>query len=248
MQVKVANIMSTTVQLYSLEWFENVCLVILPKYPNEATKILMEFRSSSNALLAREYLLRTQHYIVKFQAALVLQYACILNWDSMAASDQLEFRNLIWSLIIPSSGALSNALPAYAVNKLIQIYALTWKKSWNSLSVAAKQDFFFSMYQLIQSTSKLSFQDVTVVETSLYQQKLIMQVLRILVEEFNSNSSLEKCLSLRQHKQLHILFETGKVSTDSVLAVGASGSGTGNTIVHSLLDSSEPVQYPPAHS
>ena len=57
------NITSTTT-IPTLQWFEYVC-ELLSKNPNEATKLLLSFRNSTHAIMAREFLINTNIPIVK---------------------------------------------------------------------------------------------------------------------------------------------------------------------------------------
>jgi len=222
-------------QTCTLQWFEYVCVELLPTKPNEATNLLLEFRTSNFAFLARDFLLNTQLPIVKFQAALVLQYACILRWDTMSAEDQNEFRNLIWGLIVPSSagpGGCALALPTYAVNKLTQVFALTWKRSWRSEAVESKQQFMFSLYNIVISASKPEGAATTVgallasffghapgsappaltqaLSGGLATMCFVGRLLRVTVEEFSRQSSGgATTTSLAAHRQAHSSFEAG---------------------------------------
>ncbi len=237
---------------YTLPWFEFVCVELLAKNPNEATKILLEFRASSYAFVARDFLVNTTIPLVKFQAALVLQYACILRWDSMSTADQNEFRSLIWNMIVPdsssapSSTSAAAALPAYAANKLMQIFVLTWKRGWRGETIEAKQGFLFSLLSIVHASQPGGSAQIAAVTTQLFEAPpqasagvtvgegsalqvqlrrglglycFVLRLLRVLVEEFNRPSSADGIFNLAMHRAVHLAFERG----------GGSGSGNGET-------------------
>lgn len=137
----------------TLQWFESVC-DSLSTNPKEATKSLLSFRNSVYASHARDFLLNTTKPMVKFQAALVLQYACIMRWEQMHVNDKNELRTLLWNLINPITNT-GVALPAYAANKITQLFVWTWKKGYDSETVEAKQNLFAQLKLLLETALNL---------------------------------------------------------------------------------------------
>lgn len=172
-------------------WFEGICAE-LNRNPQAATKALTEFRESESALAgARSILQQNQppsSPIAQFQATLILQYASLKRWDQIPQSERQELRNMLWGLI--HNGTVSNhTVPAFIVNKLIQVYVLLWKRGWHETSHAVRNEIFLHVQSFTQNPQG---------DTNVLKSGAI--ILRTLVEEFSNRSSAEVGLPLEFHR------------------------------------------------
>ena len=80
----------------------------------------------------------------------------------MAINDKNELRSLLWNLINPltnqtnqtnQANQTSVALPAYATNKITQLFVLTWKRGYATETLEAKQNLFFQLKSLLDTAS-----------------------------------------------------------------------------------------------
>ena len=176
----------------TVEWWESVCLD-LSRNPVSATKTITDFRDSEQALEASKYFLQPSTCCTpsaQFQAALILQYVCLKHWNKLSLNDIHELRNTLWTLL--HSSLIARTMPSFAVNKIMQVYALLWKRGWQECDDASKQTLFMQIKSFMQNHEYMKFG---------------ASLLRIILEEFCSRSSAEIGLPMEFHRIAHTAFE-----------------------------------------
>lgn len=175
----------------TLAWFEGIC-VELNRNPMQATAVLTEFQEQEYALEAvNSYLCDPScSPPAQFQASLIMQYNSLKNWSRLSSAQKLQLRDTIFSLI--GKSIINSTMPPYALNKVMQVYALFWKRDWKEQSID-QQVLFQQISSMLQSTPEA------------FRQGCIL--LRILVEEFASRSSAEAGLPIEFHREAHESFE-----------------------------------------
>ena len=195
---------------HTLEWFEGVCAE-LNRQPMAATAVLTEFREQEFALEAVNSYLSNPACSpsAQFQACLILQHNSLKNWPRLSTAHKLQLRETLFNLM--SNAIASSSMPPYALNKIMQVYVLFWKRDWKELVAssangAAASVFFEHVTRIMfQSSSPNSFKHGCI-------------LLRILVEEFSNRSSAEAGLPMEFHRQAHEAFET--FGLDQSLQIG----------------------------
>ena len=116
-------------QTPTLEWFEATCQE-LQSNPTKASKALESFRTEAYALEACHSWIRTPgcSSLAQFQLALIIQYSSLRNWSHLSDETKVSLRETMWSLI--QNAVAHDNMPPYALNKVIQIFVLLWKRSW----------------------------------------------------------------------------------------------------------------------
>jgi hypothetical protein len=199
------------------EWWEAVCQQ-LNRDPNAATKIITEFRDSDQALQASTYFLQQAtgcSPAAQFQAALILQYVCLKQWSSLSVTTTQELRGTLWTLIHTSLSARS--MPPFALNKIMQVYALLWKRGWHEIDESQRNELFQQIGAFLHVPELM---------------KSGSAMLRTIVEEFCSRSSAEIGLPLEFHRIAHMSFEAHGLDNAVSIAtecLSFSFSGLANT-------------------
>ena len=176
----------------TVEWWESVCLE-LSRNPVAATKTITDFRDSEQALEASKYFLQPATCCspsAQFQAALILQYVCLKHWSKLSVNEIHELRNTLWTLL--HSSLTAGSMPSFAVNKIMQVYALLWKRGWQECDTTSKQQLFMQIKAFMQNHEYMKFG---------------ASLLRIIFEEFCSRSSAEIGLPMEFHRIAHNTFE-----------------------------------------
>ena len=176
----------------TVEWWESVCLE-LSRNPVAATKTITDFRDSEQALEASKYFLQPATCCspsAQFQAALILQYVCLKHWSKLSVNEIHELRNTLWTLL--HSSLTAGSMPSFAVNKIMQVYALLWKRGWQECDTTSKQQLFMQIKAFMQNHEYMKFG---------------ASLLRIVFEEFCSRSSAEIGLPMEFHRIAHNTFE-----------------------------------------
>jgi len=185
-------------QPHNLQWFEAVCAE-LARNPMQATAVLTEFREQEFALQAVDGFLRDAACspLAQFQACLVLQFNSLKNWALLSSAHKLQLRDTLFHVM---KGAILSpgVMPAYALNKIMQVFALFWKRDWKDLSTTGPAD---------GGEASIIFQHVAglIGEGHTFKQGCIL--LRVLVEEFSNRSSAEAGLPMEFHRRAHTAFE-----------------------------------------
>jgi Importin-beta N-terminal domain len=176
----------------TVEWWESICLE-LSRNPAGVTKTITDFRDSDHALEASKYFLQPStgcSPVAQFQAALILQHVCLKHWNKLSASDTQDLRNTLWTLLHSSLAA--GTMPNFAVNKIMQVYALLWKRGWHESDIGCKQQLFQQIRAFMQNQEYM---------------KPGATLLRIVFEEFCSRSSAEIGLPKEFHRLAHNAFD-----------------------------------------
>jgi len=185
-------------------WWENL-VAQLNSNPALVTKTITDFRESDQALEASKYFLQPATGCTpsaQFQAALILQYVCLKHWGKLALSDVQELRATLWTLIHASVAAAS--MPSFALNKIMQVYALLWKRGWHENDAPTRQQLFQQVRAFMQAPE---------------YRKPGATLLRTVVEEFSSRSSAEIGLPIEFHRVSHGAFEN--VGLDDAMEIAA---------------------------
>jgi len=185
-------------ELPNLKWFEEVC-VELNRQPMAATATLTAFREQEFALEAVNSYLSDPSCtpLAQFQACLILQHNSLKNWPRLSGTQKLQLRETLYSLM--NNAIATSSMPPYALNKVMQVYALFWKRDWKDLTTGRERDLqkandiFEYIRRMLQSTPEA------------FKHGCIL--LRVLVEEFSSRSSAEAGLPVEFHRQAHEIFE-----------------------------------------
>ncbi len=180
---------------FTLVWFEAVCAE-LERNPKEATEAISEFREQDYALEAcHTWMLSPECSAkAKFYLALVLQYSSMKNWTHLSTETTQSLRDILWGLIC------NGATEDFALNKIIQVYALLVKRGWCALNEHQQQHILEQIGAMFATAGSSS----TNPKAYLIGIKLIVS----LVEEFESRSTTEIGLPLEFHMQAHVAFET----------------------------------------
>ena len=126
----------------TLQEFEAICEE-LQSNPKNATKAIENFREKDYALEACHTWIRTPgcSSLAQFQLALVIQYSSLKNWAHLPAETVASLRDTLWGLI---EGAVANGtMPTFALNKVILVFVLLWKKGWKDCT-SKDQEILFS--------------------------------------------------------------------------------------------------------
>lgn len=193
----------------TVEWWESVC-VELSRNPVAATKIITDFRDSEQALEASRYFLQPSTCcspVAQFQATLILQYVCLKHWSKLSISDTQDLRNTLWTLLHTSLAA--GTMPTFALNKIMQVYALLWKRGWPESDIACRQQLFQQIRALMQKQEYM---------------KTGATLLRTIFEEFCSRSSAEIGLPMEFHRVAHNAFDQSGVDEGLEIAVQCLGA------------------------
>jgi hypothetical protein len=178
--------------MITVEWWERVCME-LSRNPTEATRTITEFRDSEQALEASKHFLQPStgcSPIAQFQAALIIQHVCLKHWSNLSISNIQELRNCLWTVIQASLN--SGTMPSFSLNKIMQVYALLWKRAWQEIDHQCKQELFQHIRALMQHQEYM---------------KVGATLLRTVFEEFCSRSSAESGLPMQFHRIAHNAFE-----------------------------------------
>jgi hypothetical protein len=184
----------------NLAWWENVCSD-LERDPANATLIIHEFREQDYALEAcHSWISQACTSRAKFQLCLVLQYASMKNWSQLSTEMKSSLRESLWMLI--QTASLDDQMPVFALNKIIQVYSLLWKRGWCEVGPNSQQQLMDQLKGLFSTgnnwdswnTSNAAF---------LTGIKLMISLL----EEFESRSTSEIGLPLEFHMNTHSAFE-----------------------------------------
>lgn len=177
-----------------VEWFESVCLEMNTN-PLEATKNILQFRDSENALETIQSLLQTPSGSItpmaQFQAVLVLQYSSLKEWNNLSITSKSDIITILWTLI--QSSFVSGTMPSFALNKIMQVYGMLWKRKWNDIDINEKQIFLQQISAFLEHAEAFNFG---------------VKLLRIVIEEFNSRSSAEIGLPIEFHRVLRKSYES----------------------------------------
>ena len=206
------------------EWWESVCIE-LSRNPVGATKTITEFRDTEQALDASKYFLQPTtgcSPVAQFQAALVLQYVCLKHWNKLSAADTQELRGTLWTLLHSSIAA--GTMPSFALNKIMQVYALLWKRGWTDSDHNCKQQLFQQIRAFMQKEEYM---------------KAGATLLRIVVEEFCSRSSAEIGLPMEFHRLAHNAFHQSGL--DEGLEISAQFLSVSFSALSALTDSPSAV-------
>lgn len=183
----------------SLAWFEHLCLLI-DQNPTKATASIMEFREQDYALEACHSWIRTPECsaIAQFQLALIIQYCSLKNWSHLSPESAQALRDTLWTLI--QNASINNTMPMYALNKLMQVFSLLWKRGWHDMEAATQRNIFTQIDALVNATASTQLISATSFTTG-------TKLLTILIEEFESRSTSEIGLPLEFHNKTHESFE-----------------------------------------
>ena len=206
------------------DWWESVCIE-LSRNPVGATTTITEFRDTEQALDASKYFLQPAtgcSPVAQFQAALVLQYVCLKHWNKLSAVDTQDLRGTLWTLL--HSSITAGTMPSFALNKIMQVYALLWKRGWTESDHACKQQLFQQIRAFMQKAEYM---------------KPGATLLRIVVEEFCSRSSAEIGLPMEFHRLAHNAFHQSGL--DEALDISAQFLSISFTALSSLSDSPSSV-------
>ena len=208
----------------TIEWWESVCLE-LSRNPASATKTITDFRDSDQALEASKYFLQPSTCCTpsaQFQAALILQYVCLKHWSKLSLNEIHELRNTLWTLL--HSSLTAGTMPSFAVNKIMQVYALLWKRGWQECDSASKQMLFMQIKSFMQNHEYMKFG---------------ASLLRIILEEFCSRSSAEIGLPMEFHRIAHNAFEENGL--DEGLEISTQCLSISFTILNTVTDDMQNV-------
>ena len=175
----------------TVEWWESVCIE-LTRNPIAATKTITDFRDSDQALEASKYFLQPTtgcSAIAQFQAALILQHVCLKHWNKLSSNETQELRNTLWTLL--HSSLTAGTMPSFALNKIMQVYALLWKRGWNDIDETNRQQLFQQIQAFMNNQEYM---------------KIGAILLRTVFEEFCRRSSAEIGLPLEFHRIAHTAF------------------------------------------
>jgi len=191
--------MSDSHEVPTLAWFEGICVEI-DRNPKKVTASILLFREQDYALEACHTWMRTPECsaIAQFQLALIMQYCSLKNWAHLSAESAQSLRDTLWTLI--QNASVNNTMPMYALNKLMQVYSLLWKRGWHNMEAAAQRNIFAQIETLINSTDAKHAISTTAFTTG-------AQLLTTLIEEFESRSTSEIGLPLEFHNKTHENFE-----------------------------------------
>ena len=206
------------------EWWEGICEE-LARNPAAVTKTITDFRDSDQALEASKYFLQPSTGCTanaQFQSALILQYVCLKHWGKLTIIDIQELRTTLWTLIHSSIAA--GSMPYFALNKIMQVYALLWKRGWHDSDITARQQLFQQIRAFMQSPQYM---------------KSGATLLRTVVEEFSSRSSAEIGLPIEFHRVAHAAYEN--LGLDESMEIAAQALATSFDTVAKLQDDPESV-------
>lgn len=192
----------------TLEWFEGTCQE-LQTNPTKASKALESFRAEAYALEACHSWIQTPGCspLAQFQLALVIQYSSLRNWSHLSPETVGSLRETLWSLI--ESAVAQDNMPPYALNKVIQIFVLLWKRSWKDATEQEQTVPFQHISGFLataQTQSSGGVEGVTMI-ANLRAFKYGPMILRTFLEEFNSINTTEIALPLEFHEKSHKKFE-----------------------------------------
>lgn len=174
--------------IYTLIWFENVC-VELSRNPKAATQALSDFQDSDNAVeMSMSFVEMTNNPPVQFQAISTLQYACMKRWSSISEMHKTQIRAVLWNFVAKPREIV---LVTYVQNKIIQLLALTWKRSWALDNETTKNSCFAQILSSVNDAWGI---------------RLSAAVLRALVEEFSNEKRADTHMSMEHHRQAYKAF------------------------------------------
>jgi hypothetical protein len=185
----------------TLQWFESVCIE-LERNPAKATKEIMEFREQDYALEACHTWMQAAECtpMAQFQLVLVMRYSAMKNWPQLSAGTVQAIRDTLWNLI--QGAILTGVMPSFAMNTIMQIYALLWKRAWCDVDSTAHESALVQLRTLCMT----NHQDAIINARAFTAGAKLASTL---VHEFGSRSTTESGvgLPLEFHKRTHALFE-----------------------------------------
>ena len=194
-----------------LQWFESVC-VSLNTDPAAATAQITEFREQDFALEACHRWLPDSSPVAKFQLALVLQHSSMKNWVKLPAETVQSLRDTMWSLI--SDSIAKDNMPSFALNKIMQVFALLYKRGWTALSAEQQQGLFIQISALLQHADA---SNNTINQKSFVNGALLLTTI---IEEFSTNNTSDAGIPLEVHTASHDSFQ--KQGLGEALRIGIS--------------------------
>lgn len=177
----------------TIEWFSQLC-DSLSTNPGQATQQLTEFRESEVALECCKSFLQYPEINVNvlFQASLTLQYSFLKHWNSIQPAYKDELEQVILYLLQQRCGQ-ENAT-SFALNKLMQLYALIWKHGWADSSPQQHHLLFEKVSSFLSQDSKQYVQCGLV-------------FLKIIVEDFCNRGGSQVGLPVAIHNSIRVSFE-----------------------------------------
>jgi hypothetical protein len=187
----------------SLEWWEGVCQLSQTN-PKQATEIIEGLTKSDQALDASTFYLQSAACspVARFQAIRVFQYASLNHrWGALSPDQKGVLRQVVWTVL--ESAIKQGDMPSFALNKIIQVFTLLWKRGWLEYDAGTKSQLFQLLHSLLQEPSTAH---------------IGCTLMRSVVEEFGSTSSIEICLPLEFHRATHKSFEEYGISECMLLS------------------------------
>lgn len=177
----------------AIEWFAQLC-DSLSTNPGQATQLLTEFRESEVALESCKLFLQYPEINVNvlFQASLTLQYSFLKHWNSIQPVYKEELEQVILYLLQQKCGQ-ENAT-SFALNKLMQLYALIWKHGWAD-SNEQQHSILFEKISLFLNQDNKQFIQCGLV------------FLKIIVEDFCNRGGSQVSLPVAIHNSIRVSFE-----------------------------------------
>jgi hypothetical protein len=192
----------------TLQEFEAIC-VELQSNPGEATKSIESFRDQEYALEACHTWIRTPgcSAIAQFQLALVIQYSSLRNWSYLPTETVASLRETLWGLI--ETAVASGSMPTFALNKVILVFVLLWKRGWKDGSTTDQESLFQRISGFL-GTAQLQGGGAATASGNIANPDAFKYgplILRVLLEEFNNVNTTEIALPLEFHEKSHKKYE-----------------------------------------
>lgn len=169
---------------YDLVWFENICQ-ILTKNPAIATKALEDFIKSDVVIekcciyLASTNITETGY----FHALSCLHRATITKWNIIPVDIKKFVKSFLMNQL-RSKLVIVSTISQFSTNKLMQVFASIWKRSW----IDSEEDEKISFFDFISEQLRDK-------QTAIYA----TMILRIVIEEFSTQSYAESNIQYGFH-------------------------------------------------
>lgn len=143
----------------------------------------------------------TISHVAIFQAISILQRSAIVTWELLSTEKRATIRN---DLIVLLGNTITNQVPPYLLNKLMQSTASLWKRGWLEIESVERDRYFEFIQNLMQNpvTSKVA-----------------TSFLRITLEEFSQQSFAEINMQFAFHAEVKKRFQRNDLIKVFTLAV-----------------------------
>lgn len=204
----------------TLQEFEAVCEE-LQRNPVNATKAIEHFREQDYALEACHTWIRTPgcSSLAQFQLALVIQYSSLKNWAHLSIETISSLRETLWGLI--ETAVARGSMPKYALNKVILVFVLLWKRGWKDCSSKEQELLFHRVSGFLGTAHGGDAAQNSIANPDAF--KFGPMILRVLIEEFNNMNTTEIALPLEFHEKSRKKFESYGLGESLRLCMGCIG-------------------------